>query len=860
MQDEGPALECNDSQQLMDGNGGNNDNKRMAEDSPSTWPSYMSAKKAKLRNQFEDDVNHLDERDGGSNETKRSNLFEGMSIHTNGCAQPSNEELRELIGRHGGKHDFYYSKQSTTHIVTESLAFTKRSNFTDCIVVKPSWILDSIAQDTVLPYASYSVLAAGHRPYQKGQAVVSDDENGTDDPEFDDHESDAAEEEFLHNETKSDGMGNNSMAMKAGDPGFLEAFFAKSRLHHLSTAGNDFKSYIQEKRCNRPTDFIGLQRLKRYVKEMQVQSSFIWNGPMIMHIDMDCFFVSVGLLNKPLLRGKPVVVAHAKTGKGEQRADQNKDEFNSYSELASCNYEARSFGIKNGILLKQALKLCPNLSIIPYNFEEYDRVSKILYDLLSSFTLEIEAVSCDEMFVDIKNLVQEAMCSPQVFASFIRNEMKRLTQCNSSVGIGPNVLIAKLASKAAKPDNYVVVTPEDVSRFMSDKQLNQLPGIGYAIASKLAEKFSAETCAGLSHVTCERLREVFGKGMGGKIFSLTRGIDRSELKFDQASARKSVSVEVNYGIRFTEWSPLQCFIHELAKETSSRMQKIKAKGKCLTLKVKVRQPDAPVQTAKFLGHGICDNVSRSTLLSFPTDCHQLIGKSVVNIFQSMNIHVPDLRGIAIQVTKLVIDKIGDSQMPLQPNSIQRFLLTSRRENEERPSGAKVESAHRPSLSSATASFNSLHMSFSDIDPDVLNELPDDLRQEITNSFAVTTPATKANVNDVKKKASGTEKGKRAHKEKPSSSKPMAGPLDRMFSNQGTCSLKRKVASIMNRRASLCGQTEAGKVKSILEEWVSTEATLEDEDVAYVTKFLLDLVAGSQWNLLKTCLIALKELV
>ena len=849
----GEQLQSALAQQLMDRDGAND--KRMAEDSPTNWPSYMSAKKAKLKDQFLDDVANSENNNDGL-EATRSNLFAGMTIHTNGCAHPSNEELRELIGRHGGKHDFYYSKQTTTHVVSETLAYTKMKTFADCKVIRPSWIMDSIAQGKVLPCENYSVLCANHQPYQKGEAQVSDEENGDDGLE--DPESEESSDELLVNGMSDERVGSESMALKAGEPGFLEAFFGKSRLHHLSTAGNDFKSYIQEKRNGKATEFVGLQRLKRFVKEMQLQSSVSWSGPMIMHIDMDCFFVSVGLLNKPLLRDKPVVVAHAKTGKGEQRSDQPSDQFNSFSELASCNYEARKFGVKNGMLLRKAMQLCPHLQIIQYNFEEYDRVSKVLYDLLSSFTLEIEAVSCDEMFVDVKSLVEEAKCSPKVFASFIRNEMKRMTQCNSSVGIGPNVLIAKLASKAAKPDNYAIITPEGVSQFMSDKQLQQLPGIGSSIASKLAEKFSAESCADMVHVPCERLREVFGKTMGEKIFSLCRGIDRSELKYDQASARKSVSVEVNYGIRFTEWSPLEAFIHELAQETSNRLQKIKAKGKCVTLKIKVRRQDAPVQMAKFMGHGICDNLSRSTLLSFPTDSQQLIGKSVANIFQSMKVNIPDLRGIAIQITKLVIDKIGQSIRVENPNSIQRFLLTSKPESNLNLSVTKSSETASAAVGPKRVSLTPQPTSMADIDPDFLKELPDDLRLEITNSFTVAQPSIKSSEKDTKSNSSSTKKGKRSPKKKAAApTKPVPGPLDRMFSNQTSGSLERKVARIMSRTASLCGQTEAEKIRSLLVEWVSTEERLEDEDVAYVTKFLLDLVSCSKWDLLRASLSVLQ---
>lgn len=98
------------------------------------------------------------------------------------------------------------------------------------------------------------------------------------------------------------------------------------------------------------------------------------------------------------------------------------------SEIASCNYEARKAGLRNGMFLGQALKLCPNLQTIPYDFEGYKEVSYALYNTVASFTLDIEAVSCDEMFVDCTQLLKETNSHPLDFATFIRKEIKVSTQ------------------------------------------------------------------------------------------------------------------------------------------------------------------------------------------------------------------------------------------------------------------------------------------------------------------------------------------------------------------------------------------------------------------------------------------------
>ena len=284
--------------------------------------------------------------------------------------------------------------------------------------------------------------------------------------------------------TASLNVPETTASLKAGDPGFLEKFFSKSRLHHLSSAGNDFKSYIQELREKSTEPFHGLESLRDYVIQNELQcdqKTDSRNGKRIMHIDMDCFFVSVGLLKRPHLINKPVVVTHAKTARGvtgtsdmnveyERNHYNNRfkaiseetipigssitngssstskitngsskstngsskstngsssvsstNVYNSRSEIACASYEARSFGIKNGSYLGPAKQLCPGLIEIPYDFDEYERVSKILYDTIASFTLEIEAVSCDEMFVDVTKVLDEANCSADTLATFLRN-------------------------------------------------------------------------------------------------------------------------------------------------------------------------------------------------------------------------------------------------------------------------------------------------------------------------------------------------------------------------------------------------------------------------------------------------------
>ncbi|KAK6011753.1 DNA polymerase IV domain protein, partial [Ostertagia ostertagi] len=116
---------------------------------------------------------------------------------------------------------------------------------------------------------------------------------------------------------------------------------------------------------------------------------------VIFHVDLDCFFVSVALRDRPDLIGKPVAITHSKGVSA------------GFSELASVSYAARDCGLQNGMIVRDAIKLCPNLVCLPYLFDDYRAISKAIYTIVARYTLEIRAVSCDEMYVDCTKLFDE---------------------------------------------------------------------------------------------------------------------------------------------------------------------------------------------------------------------------------------------------------------------------------------------------------------------------------------------------------------------------------------------------------------------------------------------------------------------
>jgi DNA repair protein REV1 len=269
-------------------------------------------------------------------------------------------------------------------------------------VVKPSWIVDSVQEGRLLDYRQYLLYTSRAQTRlnfgqsEMGNVTVM-------------HETKSATESSkpascMEPEVPECKQSSHATARNATEPNFLSEFYSHSRLHHISTMGALFKQYVTHLREVSDGKFPGQERLREL--GMQNNDSHNFSGDrVIMHIDMDCFFVSVGLRDRPHLRGLPVAVTHAKGNiaplhqrKGVNRAFEvnyyrqkaecetvaSVDETDSLSEIASCSYEARKCGLKNGMFLGTALKLCPNLKTIPYDFEGYKQVSHCLYNTVAA--------------------------------------------------------------------------------------------------------------------------------------------------------------------------------------------------------------------------------------------------------------------------------------------------------------------------------------------------------------------------------------------------------------------------------------------------------------------------------------------
>ncbi|KAE9414462.1 hypothetical protein Angca_003715, partial [Angiostrongylus cantonensis] len=453
----------------------------------------------------------------------------------------------------------------------------------------------------------------------------------------------------------------------ARDPNFLEEYYARSRLHLISTLAQEMKDYVQVMRSDETHSFTGLDTLRFLMNDNYVPPT----TRTIFHIDLDCFFVSVALRNRPDLVDKPVAVTHSK---GVSRG---------FSELASVNYAARKCGLKNGMIVRDAIKLCPNLVCMPYLFDEYRIIAKTIYTVVARYTLDIKAVSCDEMYIDCTDLFNNVQISDaQAFAEHLRAEIRQKTGCPASVGIGKNVLIARLATRHAKPDGVRFVLPSQTEFFIANEKVKNLPGMGYQTYSKIVSVFgNVEKCRDLQTLSRNELERVLGKKVADQIYKMCRG-EVDEKDFVSSNIRKSISCDINYGIRFTKKSEVCHFLHVIGQELEKKLKQAKMVTSSVSLKLMIRSPDAPIETEKYLGHGKCDVLSKSSSLDHPTGCSQIITTIVLKLFANMAPVISDIRGIGVQCGRLALMK--DVGYSVKSEAISRmFRVREKKKNDKK---------------------------------------------------------------------------------------------------------------------------------------------------------------------------------
>jgi DNA polymerase-4 len=242
----------------------------------------------------------------------------------------------------------------------------------------------------------------------------------------------------------------------------------------------------------------------------------------IIHIDCDCYYAALEERDFPHLRGQPVAVG----GQGAR------------SVLATCNYEARKFGVRSAMPSRMAKNRCPSLVIQSARFDVYRSVSAQIRQVFARYTDLIEPLSLDEAYLDVSGSTWFGG-SATLLAEHIRSEIYNEVGITVSAGVAPNKYLAKIASDWNKPDGLFVVSPEKVDDFLVTLPVRKISGVGQKFSEKLAA-VGIHTCGDLQQWSLPRLIELFGQS-GPWLYQRARGID--ERPVGGREARKSLSIE-----------------------------------------------------------------------------------------------------------------------------------------------------------------------------------------------------------------------------------------------------------------------------------------------------------------------------
>ena len=287
----------------------------------------------------------------------------------------------------------------------------------------------------------------------------------------------------------------------------------------------------------------------------------------IMHLDMDAFYAAVEQRDDPALRGRPVVVGAQPGGRGV---------------VATCSYEARVFGIRSAMPTNEAYRRCPQAAFIRPRMDHYTAVARQIREVMAAYSPLVEPASIDEAYLDVSGLAR-LIGPPETIGSRIKADIRATVGLTASVGIGPNRLVAKIASDFAKPDGLTVVPPERVLDFLGAQPVGVLRGLGAKTLPKLS-RLGIGTVADLRRLSVEQLQALVGARAAVSLYQQARGIASDRV--GDGAGRKSLSKEITFGTDVSDLRLLRDTLADLAAEVARLARAEGLAGQIVTLKIR----------------------------------------------------------------------------------------------------------------------------------------------------------------------------------------------------------------------------------------------------------------------------------
>lgn len=302
----------------------------------------------------------------------------------------------------------------------------------------------------------------------------------------------------------------------------------------------------------------------------------------IIHIDCDCFYAAVEMRDNPELVNKPLAIGGRSSRRGV---------------LSTCNYVARQFGLHSAMPVHEALRLCPDVILMPARFDVYREVSQHVRDIFADYSDKIEPLSLDEAFIDVSDCTLHGGVATDI-AKAICKRIEQEVGITASAGVAPNKFLAKVASDWQKPSGITVITPKRVEAFVAQLPVKKIPGVGPSAMKKM-QQLNITYAGDLQQLPLPLLQQNFGV-FGERLYQLCRGQDNREVKTERV--RKSLSVETTFEYDLRLLDDLQKALQDLLEKLTARLAALKEPYVINSCQVKLKFSDFS-QTTKSLVFG-----------------------------------------------------------------------------------------------------------------------------------------------------------------------------------------------------------------------------------------------------------------
>jgi DNA polymerase-4 len=353
-------------------------------------------------------------------------------------------------------------------------------------------------------------------------------------------------------------------------------------------------------------------------------------GCHILHVDMDAFYASVEIRDRPELAGKPVIVGG----------------LSGRSVVLSATYQARAFGVRSAMPMSRARRLCPHATVVPPRHGLYGAVSKEVMAIFQSVTPLVQPLSLDEAFLDVSGAIR-LLGSPSAIGQRIRDEVARQQQITCSVGVAPNKFLAKLASVHCKPDGLLIIPADRVLEFLHPLPVAALWGVGERTGETLA-RLGLRTVGDIAATPVSALEAELGQAAAAHLSALAAGRDSRGV--ETAVREKSVGAEETFDTDVADPEVIRRELLRLSRRTARALRSSDSAAR--TVVVKLRKADFRT-------------ITRSRTLAEPTNVTQTIYETACALYAASGLSgQARLRLVGVRVSGLVPAAAAVTQLAL----------------------------------------------------------------------------------------------------------------------------------------------------------------------------------------------------